>query len=174
MDLRYPIGNYEPQPYNEELKQRWLYDIKYLPTDLEIAIQTLDSFQFDTPYREGGWSVKQVVHHVADSHMNAYMRFKLGLTEDNPVIKTYDEKKWAILADIDSIPVNVSVTLLHALHQRWYASLSELSDEQWQRTIFHPEQKKAITLWHLLGMYAWHGKHHVAHITELIERNNWK
>lgn len=173
MDLRYPIGKYQVQPYDEDLKQRWLYDIKYLPTDLEMAIQNFDAYQLDTPYREGGWSVKQVIHHVADSHMNAYIRFKLGLTEVNPAIKPYEEKDWAALNDVETVPTNISITLLHALHQRLYATLKDLTEEQWRRTVFHPEHKKQITLWELLGMYAWHGKHHVAHITALTERNNW-
>jgi uncharacterized damage-inducible protein DinB len=173
MDPRYPIGKYQVQPYDEDLKQRWLYDIKYLPTDLEMAIQNFDAYQLDTPYREGGWSVKQVVHHVADSHMNAYVRFKLGLTETNPAIKPYEEKEWALLNDVETVPINISLTLLHALHHRLYAALKDLTEEQWKRTVFHPEQKRQITLWELLGSYAWHGKHHVAHITELTARNNW-
>lgn len=173
MDPRYPIGRFQPQPFDEDLKERWLYDIKYLPTDLEMVVQNLDAYQLETPYREGGWNVKQVIHHVADSHMNAYIRFKLGLTEDNPTIKPYEESEWAMLDDNDTVPVNVSLTLLHALHQRWYATIKDLTPEQWQRTVFHPEQKRTITLWDLLGTYAWHGKHHVAHIAALVDRNNW-
>lgn len=174
MDLRYPIGKYEPQPFSDKQKRAWLQDIQFLPGLMEQAIENLDERQFDTPYRDGGWTVKQVVHHVPDSHMNAYTRFKLGLTEDNPVIKPYDEVQWAELRDVSVVPVNISITLLYALHTRWHAAIRDLTDEQWKKTVFHPEHKKEITLWHLLGMYAWHGKHHVAHITSLRERKGWR
>src|ERR1700719_4195273 len=114
--LCYPIGKYEPKPYSEHQKQEWLNDIKFLPQSLENAIVNLDEAELLTPYRDGGWTVQQVVHHVADSHMNAYCRFKLGLTEDNPTIKPYDEAAWAVLNDTDKIPINISLTLLYALH----------------------------------------------------------
>ncbi|HEY4062206.1 MAG TPA: putative metal-dependent hydrolase [Puia sp.] len=172
-DLRYPIGQYESRPFSEQQKQEWLNDIKFLPQLLENTILNLDEPQLQTPYREGGWTVQQVVHHVADSHMNAYCRFKLGLTEDNPAIRPYEEKLWADLNDVVNIPVNISITLLYALHTRWYAAISDLTLKQWERPVFHPEHKKEMTLWYLLGMYAWHGKHHVAHIVSLRERNNW-
>jgi hypothetical protein len=172
-DIRYPTGKYEPQPFSEKQKEDWLTDLKFLPQELELAIQNLDESQLQTPYREGGWTVQQLVHHVADSHINAYVRFKLGLTENNPPIKPYEEKEWATLDDVNALPINVSTTLLHALHKRWVATIRNLSDEQWQRTVFHPEHKKEMTLWFLLGMYAWHGKHHVKHITALRERNGW-
>jgi len=120
IDPKYPIGKYEPQAYSDELKNKWLSDLQFLPEDLERAIANLDHDQLDTPYREDGWTVIQLVHHVADSHMNAYIRFKLGLTEENPTIKPYEEKLWAELADNNSVPVNVSITLLHALHLRWW------------------------------------------------------
>ena len=173
MDLRFPIGKYEPQPFSDKQKRAWLQDIQFLPGLMEQAIENLDERQFDTPYRDGGWTIKQVVHHVPDSHMNAYTRFKLGLTEDNPSIKPYDEGQWAELRDVSVVPVNISITLLYALHTRWHAAIRDLTDEQWKRTVFHPEHKKEMTLWHLLGMYAWHGKHHVAHITSLRERKGW-
>ena len=172
-DLKYPIGKYEAQPFSDKQLQQWLIDIQNLPQHLENAIINLDAAQLDTVYREGGWMVKQVVHHVADSHMNAYMRFKLGLTESNPTIKPYDEVLWAALKDSLELPVNISLTLLHALHSRWYYLLKNLSQADLQKTVFHPEQKKEITLWHLLGMYAWHGRHHVAHIVTLRERMKW-
>ena len=172
-ELRYPTGKYQPQPFSEKQKEKWLNDLKFLPQELELAIQNLDEAQLQTPYREDGWTVQQLVHHVADSHINAYMRFKLGLTENNPPIKPYEEKEWAKLDDVNTVPINVSITLLHALHRRWVATIKNLSDEQWERTVFHPEQKKEMTLWYLLGMYAWHGKHHVKHITALRERNGW-
>ena len=173
-DLRYPIGKYISQPFSKMQKEKWLLDIKLLPTTLEMCAQNLDAVQLLTPYRDGGWTVQQLVHHVADSHINAYTRFKLGLTEDNPTIRTYEEKQWALLADVNAIPINVSFTLLHALHLRWHAAIENLGDSDWEKTIFHPEQKKEISLWFLLGMYAWHGKHHTAHINKLRERMGWK
>jgi uncharacterized damage-inducible protein DinB len=134
----------------------------------------LDEHQLQTPYRDGGWTVHQLVHHVADSHMNAYIRFKLGYTEDNPTIKPYEEALWAETADVKNLPINVSLTILHAVHQRWDVFLKSLTEEDLkQKTVFHPEHKKQITLWHLLGMYAWHSRHHTAHITNLRERMGW-
>lgn len=173
MDLRYPIGIYEPQPFSSQQKRLWLQDIQFLPGLIENAIENLDEAQLNTPYRDGGWTLKQVVHHVADSHMNAYIRFKLGLTEDNPTIKPYEEARWAELRDVEDVPINISITLLYALHTRWHKAILHLTDQEWQRTVVHPEHKKEMTLWHLLGMYAWHGKHHAAHITSLRERKGW-
>lgn len=173
MDPRYPIGKYEPQPFSEKQKQEWLNDIKFFPQTLENSILNLDEAQLNTSYRDGGWKVKQLIHHVADSHINAYCRFKLGLTEENASIRPYEEKLWAELNDIDLVPVNISLTLLHALHARFHATLRDLKDEDWQRTVIHPEHKKTMTLWYLLGMYAWHGKHHVAHITTLRDNRGW-
>lgn len=173
MDLRYPIGQYEPQPYSDRQKRVWLQDIQFLPGLIEQAIENLDEKQLDTPYRDGGWTVKQVVHHVPDSHMNAYTRFKLGLTEDNPTIRPYDEVLWAQQRDVEVVPINISITLLYALHTRWHAAIRDLTDEQWKRTVVHPAANKQMTLWYLLGSYAWHGKHHVAHITSLRERKRW-
>ena len=174
IDPRYPIGKYQPQPFSEKLLKDWRNDIKFLPQSMENAILNLDADQLATPYREGGWTVTQVVHHVADSHMNAYIRFKVGLTEDNPTIKPYNEKLWAEFSDVQKLPINISLTLLHALHLRWYETLKYVTDEQWNnRTVFHPEHKKTMRLWFLLGLYAWHGKHHVAHITSLREKMGW-
>jgi len=172
-DLRYPIGHYQPLPFSGKQKDEWLNDIKFLPQLLENAVINLDEPQLLTPYREGGWTIQQLVHHVADSHMNAYIRFKLGLTEDNPTIRPYDQVAWALLSDTEKLPINISLTLLYALHTRWYSVISDLRIEDWERTVFHPEHKKEMTLWYLLGMYAWHGRHHVAHITSLRERNKW-
>ena len=172
-DLRYPIGLYEPKPFSKEQKEEWLADIQFLPQALEHAVSNLDEAQLQTPYREGGWTVHQLVHHVADSHMNAYCRFKLGYTEEKPTIRPYEEKLWAETADVKELPINVSLTLLHALHQRWYAFLKSFSDADFERTVYHPEHKKEFTLWHLLGMYAWHSRHHTAHITSLRERKGW-
>jgi hypothetical protein len=172
-DLKYPIGKYEPQEYSEELKEQWLADIKFLPNAIENAINNLDEHQLQTPYRDGGWTLHQLVHHIADSHLNAYIRFKWGYTEDNPTIKTYNEKLWAELSDVKNLPINISITLLFSLHHRWIEFLKNFTLEDWQKTIFHPEHKKQFTLWHFLGMYAWHSRHHTAHITRLRERMSW-
>lgn len=170
MDPRYPIGKYEPQPFSNELKEEWLLDIQFLPKDVEHALLNLDEYYLNMPYREGGWTIKQLVHHIADSHMNAYIRFKLGLTEDNPIIKPYDQDAWVLLDDIETVPINVSTTILHGVHQRWFATIQNLSEEHWERTVIHPEHKTTMSLWFLLGMYVWHGKHHVAHIKMLREK----
>jgi hypothetical protein len=171
--LKYPIGKYVPQPFSNAQKEKWLLDLKFLPSELETAVQNLDEHQLQTPYREGGWTVQQVVHHVADSHMNAYIRFKLGMTENNPTIKGYNEKEWALLADVNKVPINVSLTLLHSLHLRWVAAIENLDHADWERTVFHPERQKEMLLWFLLGMYVWHGKHHTQHILALRERMKW-
>jgi hypothetical protein len=171
-DQRYPIGKYEPQPFSTAQKEKWLADIRFLPEELERSIINLDAAQLQTAYREGGWTVQQLVHHVADSHMNAYTRFKLGLTENNPVIKPYDEKAWALLPDND-LPVNLSLTILHALHLRWYTAIKDIADADWERTVVHPEHGREMSLWLLLGLYAWHGKHHTAHINSLREIKGW-
>lgn len=172
-DLRYPIGQYEPKVYTNELKEQWLADLHFLPIAIEAAVNNLDERQLQTPYRNEGWTVHQVVHHVADSHINAYCRFKLGYTEDKPTIRTYEEKLWATTADVQHLPINISITLLHALHLRWHEFLKSFSENDWERKVYHPEHKKEFTLWHLLGMYSWHGRHHVAHINNLRERMGW-
>ncbi|TAH01089.1 MAG: putative metal-dependent hydrolase, partial [Sphingobacteriales bacterium] len=169
MDPRFPIGKYEAKPFSAEQKEKWLTDILFLPRQLEMAILNLDEQQLETPYREEGWTVRQVIHHVADSHMNAFIRCKLGLTETNPTIKPYEEALWAEQSDY-KLAVNISLTLLHALHNRWYDLLKHMKDEEWNRTVIHPQHNKQMTLWFLLGMYAWHGHHHTAHITSLRER----
>lgn len=171
--LQYPIGKYIEQPFSETQLKEWLLDIQSLPMQMEHAISDLDEAQFDTPYREGGWTIKQVVHHVADSHMNAYIRFKLGLTESKPNIKTYEEKEWAKMVDTANLPINISITLLHALHIRWNEILRHMTVEDFKRELYHPGHKTHMTLWYLLGMYAWHSRHHVAHITSLREREGW-
>jgi uncharacterized damage-inducible protein DinB len=173
-DPRYPIGQFELQPFSGVLKEKWMNDLKFLPTDVEMALLNLDEAQLDTPYREGGWTVCELVHHIADSHMNAYIRFKLAMTEDNPTISPYEENEWAKLDDVYAEPINVSATLLHALHRRWVAAIKNLDDETWQlKTVFHPGKRKQMTLWELLSLYSWHGRHHVAHINRLRERNGW-
>ncbi len=173
IDYRYPIGKYQPEPYSKLLLAERLQAIAELPEKLAAAIEGLTAEQLATPYRDGGWTVTQVVHHVADSHMNAFIRFRLGLTEDNPTIKPYMEKEWALLPDVATVPVGASIALLRPLHERLLATVSNLTEQQWERTLVHPESQMQMTLWFLLGLYAWHGKHHTAHITSLRERNNW-
>ncbi len=173
VDLRYPIGKYVPMAYSDDLKEEWLADIRFLPAIIEAALNNLDEPQLQTPYRPEGWTVHQLVHHVADSHTNAYCRFKLGYTEQTPTIKTYQEQLWANTADVKLLPVNISLTLLHALHMRWDEFLKSFAHSDWKRTVYHPEHKVELTLWHLCGMYAWHGRHHVAHITRMRQRMNW-
>jgi len=170
---QYPIGKYVEQPFSEKQLQEWLNDIRFLPENLEHAVLNLDEAQLETPYRDGGWTVKQLVHHVADSHMNAYIRFKLGLSEENPTIKPYNQDAWAQMPDTKNLPINLSFTILHAVHRRWYEILINITPEQWNRTVVHPEYNKQMTLWHLLGMYAWHSRHHTAHINNLRERMGW-
>lgn len=171
-DPKYPIGRYEPKPYSDTQKQEWLTNIRQLPAELELAIQNLDAAQLNSAYREGGWTIQQLVHHVADSHMNAYIRFKLALTEENLTVKSYEEKLWAELADVQSVPVNISITLLHALHRRLYAAIKDLDEQQWNKTFNYPGKPAPVSIWFLLGMYSWHGKHHTAHILKFREAHN--
>jgi uncharacterized damage-inducible protein DinB len=172
-DPRFPIGkfHYEGQ-VSEEQKQAYLDDIARTPSNLRAAVKGLSDSQFDTPYRPGGWTIRQVVHHVPDSHMNSYVRFKLALTEDEPTIKPYAEDRWAELADNKSTPVEVSLSMLDSLHDRWVRLLRSLTPEDWRRTFRHPDLGP-MTLEKTLALYAWHGKHHVAHITELRKRMSW-
>jgi uncharacterized damage-inducible protein DinB len=172
-DPRYPVGRFqrdvEPTP---ERRREWIEEIAQTPARFREAVQGLSEEQLDTPYRDGGWTVRQLAHHVPDSHMNAYIRFKLGLTEDNPPIKTYDEALWAELEDTQATPVETSLALLEALHTRWVTLLRSLKDEQWARTIQHPEWG-SLRLENVLALYAWHGRHHTAHVTRLRDRMGW-
>jgi len=172
-DPKYPIGKYEAQPFSESQKKKWLADIQFLPNELEQAIENLDEAQLQTPYRDGGWTVHQLVHHLADSHMNSFIRFKLALTEDNPTIKPYEENAWSEMADVTKEPINVSITLLYALHKRWLTLLQNMSDADFEKTLFNPQRRGQLTLWEMLGIYAWHGKHHVEHIKTLKENKGW-
>jgi hypothetical protein len=173
-ELKYPIGQFEPQPFNPRLKNELLQDIQFLPGLVEMAIENLDANQLNTPYRPDGWNVREVVHHLADSHMNGYIRSKLAITENNPTIKPYLENEWVKQPDVTNVPINISITLLYALHTRWHNALLNTPDDFFTtKKVFHPESNKEMTLWYLLGLYAWHGKHHVAHITSLKERMNW-
>ena len=172
-DLRYTIGKFHfDGSLTEPQKQAALDEIARTPENLRAAIKGLSEAQLDTPYRPGGWTVRQVVHHVPDSHLNSYVRFKLALTEDEPIIKPYAEDRWAELADTKSTPVEVSLTMLDALHDRWVRLLRSLSPEEWKRTFRHPDLG-AMTLEKSLALYAWHGRHHVSHITSLRDREGW-
>jgi len=172
-DIKYPIGRVEIVPYSDKVKNDSMADILFLPRTLEYAVLNLSEKQLHTPYREDGWTTNQIVHHLADSHMNAFVRFKLGLTEDHPTIKPYDQNKWAETADVSNVAVNISITMLHALHHRWYELLKTLNEEDFNRTVYHPEQERDIPLWNFLLIYAWHGKHHATQITQLRERMGW-
>ena len=172
-DLRYPIGkfNYEGPP-SEGQRKKLIDDIAHAPAALRAAVRGLSPQQIDTPYRDGGWTVRQVAHHVPDSHMNAYIRFKLALTENEPIIKPYMEDRWANLSDTQATPLDVSLSLLDALHDRWVRLLGSLQPGDWKRTFRHPEMG-VMPLEKSLALYAWHGRHHVAHITELRKRMGW-
>ena len=172
--LKYPIGRYQqPEAMTPALYNEWIAILSYLPAWMDAAIENLDAPQLEVPYREGGWNIKQVIHHLADSHMNGYIRLKLALTEDNPTVKPYDENAWAALGDNDAVPVNVSITLLHALHRRLTGLLEQLQPSDLQRTYYHPEHDRTFPVWELVAMYAWHSRHHTAHIMQLKKRMNW-
>ena len=172
LDLRYPIGEFSPpDPLEREQVDAWTDDIAALPADLRRTVARLTDVQLDTPYRPGGWTVRQVVHHLPDSHMNSLIRFKWALTEDRPTIKAYDEKGWAVLPDSKG-PIAGSLDLLDALHGRWVSLLRSLSWAQLRREFVHPESGPA-TLAVTVGSYAWHGRHHLAHIERLIQREVW-
>lgn len=172
-DLRFPVGKFTYDgPPSEQQKQQFLDEIAQTPAKLRGAVRGLSEIQLNTPYRPDGWTVRQVVHHVPDSHLNSYVRFKLALTEDDPTIKPYAEDRWAELADTKATPVEVSLTLLDSLHDRWVRLLCSLTPEEWKRTFRHPELGP-MTLEKTLALYAWHGRHHVAHITELRKRMSW-
>lgn len=175
MDLRYPVGEFSVSgDITPVRRDGWIAEIAEAPALLRAAVHGLTNEQFDTPYRPAGWTVRQVVHHIPDSHLNAYVRFKLALTEDNPTIKPYKEARWAELPDTAGTQVGVSLMLLESLHRRWVVLLKSITEEQWSRTFFHPEQKKNLPLDRILAMYTWHGKHHVGHITALRDRMGWR
>lgn len=172
-DLAYPIGKFVwSGPASAEDRARRIAEIAAAPAALRDAVAGLSDAQLETPYRPGGWTVRQVAHHVPDSHLNAYVRFKLVLTEDAPTIKPYDEKAWAELADVRSVPIQTSLDLLARLHERWVALLSALSESDWKRNFQHPELG-VVPLEKNLALYAWHGRHHVAHVTALGKRMGW-
>jgi hypothetical protein len=171
-ELSYPIGRFSAQPSSTEVRRHAVAEIGALPGHLSTAVLGLNEAQLDTRYRPGGWTVRQVVHHVADSHMNAFVRLKLALTEEHPTVAAYDEKKFASLADM-RLPVAVSLELVRSLHARWLAIYGMMNDEDWRRTFVHPEYPAPLTLDWQVQMYGWHSCHHVAHITALRQREGW-
>ncbi len=198
-DDRYPIGKFTPpSEITKDQRGAWINEIANTPGEFKTALEGLNDDQLDTPYREGGWTLRQVAHHVPDSHLNAFIRFKWALTEDFPTIKAYEEAEWAKLPDVENTPIETSLELLTALHQRWVVLLKNMSDADYQRAYLHPEflpenftmsDKAALDIEKLkaagplppyifllervLGLYAWHGKHHTAHITALRDRLGW-
>ncbi len=173
-DLRFPIGQFkfEDRHLSDAERAAYIDQIAETPRRLREAVRGLTTEQLDTPYRPGGWTVRQVIHHVPDSHLNSYVRFKLALTEDEPVIKPYDEAGWAALPDSRIAPVEASLGLLDSLHERWVVLLGSLAPSDFARSFSHPERGR-VSLGTNLALYAWHGKHHVAHITSLRERMGW-
>jgi len=173
-DLRYPVGRFDWDAVPSEAdRPRLIAEIAETPGALRSAVSGLSRDQLETRYRPGGWTVKQVVHHVPDSHLNAYTRFKLALTEDEPTIKPYDEAAWAELPDSQKVPIDVSLSLLDSLHVRWVTLLRSMDPAGFRRALRHPEHNRVLTLDQMLALYAWHGRHHVAHITGLRKREGW-
>lgn len=172
MDLRYPVGPFKIEgEISSELISGWITEIENAPRLLREAVKDLQDDQLDTPYRPGGWTVRQVVHHLPDSHLNSYVRLKLALTEERPVIKPYQENKWAELAD-SNLPVEVSLQLMEALHSRWVSILRTLTTSELEKTFYHPESGEN-SIAKMIALYAWHSRHHIAHITTLRERMVW-
>lgn len=172
-DLRYPVGRYQrPTNLSPDQRRAAIDSIAGAPARMRAAVRGLDDSQLDTPYRPDGWTVRQLVHHVPDSHLNSYTRFKLALTEDTPTIKPYDEAAWARLDDSRTTPIETSLTMLDVLHDRWVRLLHAMTPSDFERRINHPENG-TMTLDQLLALYEWHGRHHVAHITELRWRMGW-
>jgi len=171
-DLRYPIGKFDKNfEITTALKQEYINEIAELPKKLKSAVENLNDEQLDTPYRPEGWTVRQTVHHIADSHLNSFIRFKLGLTEDMPTIRPYYEDRWAELED-SLLPIEHSMKITEGVHARWTTLLEAMSDEDFARKLVHPETGE-WTLENMLGLYAWHSRHHTAHITKLRDRNGW-
>ena len=173
-DLRYPVGPFEAPagPLSEAGRKALIAEVKAAPAALRAAFSDLTPQQLDTPYRPGGWTLRQVAHHVPDSHLNAYVRFRLALTEDKPTIKPYAEDRWAELPEAKTAPVELSLDLLEALHRRFVLLLLNMSAAEWSRRLTHPEHGLVGLEW-MLAMYAWHGRHHAAHITSLRRRQGW-
>ena len=171
--LKYPIGHFKkPEKITEHIRSEWISRIATLPGRLETALANMTEAQLDTPYRPGGWTVRQLIHHIADSHMNSFIRFRLALTEEHPAIKPYDEKLWAKLPDA-GMPIQYSLDILRGLHARWAFFLKNLEEAELSRTYFHPESKAIYTVDESMGIYAHHGDHHLAQITGLTKRMDW-
>jgi hypothetical protein len=172
-NLKFPIGPFSfPAPGTAQQRQTWIAEIAEAPAKFRAAAAGLNEDQINTPYRDGGWTVRQVIHHVPDSHMNAHIRFKLALTENEPTIKPYDEAACAELADTRDTPIEISLALLENLHARWVYLLRSMSESDFAKTFRHPELG-VVSLERTLALYAWHGKHHAAHITSLRDRKGW-
>jgi uncharacterized damage-inducible protein DinB len=172
-DLRYPIGKFEYKGVaTPQQREEFIQSIARIPEKMRKTVDSLNAEQLSTPYRPGGWNVRQVVHHVPDSHLNAYTRFRLALTEEDPTIRSYMEDRWAELADSRNAPIDYSLDLLEALHKRWVFMLESISDREWSRTFRHPELG-LVTLDRNLALYSWHGAHHIAQIESLRKRMNW-
>ncbi len=172
--VRYPIGKYhEPEKVTEDLLESCIGEISTFPKRLRAEVENLSEAQLDTPYREGGWTIRQLVNHCADSHMNSLIRFKLALTEDQPTIKPYFEDRWAELADSTNMPIEPAMQILEGLHIRWVLLLKSLSQEQLERSFLHPENGNQVRIKEAIGLYAWHCNHHLAHIQNLKLRRGW-
>jgi uncharacterized damage-inducible protein DinB len=173
-DLRYPIGKFQPKPQlTDDERQALIHQLAEAPVKLQQSVSGLMEEQLDTPYRPEGWTVRQVIHHLPDSHLNAYVRMKLAMTEQQPTIKPYEQELWAELSDAKTAPIEMSLTLFESLHKRWVLFLQSLKSSDFARTINHPESG-VMNLEKILQLYAWHGRHHTAQITSLRERMGWK
>ena len=172
--LKYPIGKFQrPTEFTPAVVEEWIKQIEVLPQQLRAAVQGWSEEQLDTPYRQGGWTVRQLIHHIADSHLNSYVRFKWSLTEDTPTIKAYEEKLWAELPEARTAPANLSIDLLDTLHRRWVMMLRNLTPADLEKAFVHPESRKTIPLGVNIALYAWHSRHHLQHILNLKERQSW-
>ncbi|WP_028611124.1 YfiT family bacillithiol transferase [Paenibacillus harenae] len=171
--LRYPIGRYSYEGMTAKQREQWISEVERLPGQLKAALEGLDDDQLDTPYRSGGWTVRQVTHHIADAAMNCFSRFKLALTEPNPTIKPFNEERWAITADSLQASPSVSLAVIEGIYARWVLLLRSMEPADFDKMFYHPEKGSQIGLAYFLGFVAWHGRHHVAQITSLRERNDW-
>ncbi|MFC8149962.1 YfiT family bacillithiol transferase [Bacillus paralicheniformis] len=172
--LKYPIGAFsKPLEADEKEREKWIGDLKQAPHLLRSAVAGLNEEQLDTPYRTGGWTVRQVVHHLADSHMNGYIRSKLAMTEESPLIRTFDEQNWAGLTDGRTLDPDLSLALLNTLHLRWTAFFESLTEEDFEKAYVYPDTGEKMKLYQALALYVWHSHHHIAHITELRKRMGW-
>lgn len=173
--LKYPIGTFDcPSNITSEKLEAWISILEHFPSRFENLVNKLSNNQLNTPYRPEGWTVRQTIHHVYDSHHNAYTRFKWALTEATPIIKAYDEKAWAETADVKNAPIDLSLVAINALHAKWTYLLKGLSMDNFQREIIHPERNRTMSLAYMTGMYAWHSNHHYSHIENLLKREGWK